>query len=417
MKSKLATILLSCAIAVGLWLYVITNVSPGSEQNFHGIPVTIENESVLLEKGLILVGGQDSRVSVRLKGNRSDLNDLNSNNIKATVDLGTISEPGSHQCEYRVSFPSGISSVSLEKRLTEVVTIEVAEYEEKQVPVQLILQGEQQEGLFIDKEGATTSVAQVMVSGPKQDVDQIAKAGIVLDVSDLTETLYGEFVYTLMNENNEAVVSDNIETDTGAIHVILPVEYIKQIPLTVKLIEGGGAKEANAVCDMETETLTISGSKEALSKIDELQIATVNLGEVDLTRGYTMDAPIKLPESLTNHSGIGTVHIKVTLKDLASKTLTLTNERIVMKNLPEGMIGTISNLKLDIVVRGPASQLSTLTAEQLTASVDFKDQAPGTYTLPVTIEITGAKDAGAYGKYSVTVTMEQAPTDETIEEQ
>ena len=39
MKNKLSTLILSLLIAFGMWIYVITSVSPGSEETFHNIPV------------------------------------------------------------------------------------------------------------------------------------------------------------------------------------------------------------------------------------------------------------------------------------------------------------------------------------------------------------------------------------------
>ena len=53
MKNKLVSILLSVAIAFGLWLYVITYISPESEETYYNIPVILEGESVLNENGLM----------------------------------------------------------------------------------------------------------------------------------------------------------------------------------------------------------------------------------------------------------------------------------------------------------------------------------------------------------------------------
>lgn len=71
MKSKIPALLLSLAVALGLWLYVVTNVSPESEQSYTGIPVVFENENSLLDRGLMLVSGEDATVAVRLYGSRA----------------------------------------------------------------------------------------------------------------------------------------------------------------------------------------------------------------------------------------------------------------------------------------------------------------------------------------------------------
>lgn len=63
-------------------------------------------------------------------------------------------------------------------------------------------------------------------------------AGILIDRTGLTETLVGDFVYTLMNEDSEPVDVVHVQTDTGEIHLELPVEHIKEVPLQVSLVAG-----------------------------------------------------------------------------------------------------------------------------------------------------------------------------------
>ena len=76
MKNKLLAVLVSAVIAFGLWLYVITVVSPESEQTYYDIPVVLQNKDVLNERGLMIVG-EAPTVTLVLKGNRTILNELN----------------------------------------------------------------------------------------------------------------------------------------------------------------------------------------------------------------------------------------------------------------------------------------------------------------------------------------------------
>ncbi len=81
MKNRFGSILLSIVIAFGLWLYVITYVSPNSEETYYNIPVVLEGESVLNERGLMCTSTSSSTVSLQLAGARSDLIKVNQNNI------------------------------------------------------------------------------------------------------------------------------------------------------------------------------------------------------------------------------------------------------------------------------------------------------------------------------------------------
>ena len=47
MKNKVLAILMSVVVAFGLWMYVITVVSPESEKTYYDIPVVLQNKNIL----------------------------------------------------------------------------------------------------------------------------------------------------------------------------------------------------------------------------------------------------------------------------------------------------------------------------------------------------------------------------------
>ena len=110
MKSKFTTMLLSFAIALGLWMYVITSVSPGSEESYYNIPVVMDAESVLAERNLMITHASTANVTLRLSGNRTDLYKVNSQNITLKSDLSKIYEEGTHSVGYTNSYPGHVPS-------------------------------------------------------------------------------------------------------------------------------------------------------------------------------------------------------------------------------------------------------------------------------------------------------------------
>lgn len=87
-KNKIISILLSLVIAVCLWIYVVSTVTPDDNQWIYNIPVTFVNEDGLFsDRNLTLAGGRDTTVSLRFNGSRQDLLKLNNTNVIITVDL------------------------------------------------------------------------------------------------------------------------------------------------------------------------------------------------------------------------------------------------------------------------------------------------------------------------------------------
>ena len=88
MKRKIIYGLLAVLVSFGLWMYVVTVVNPEWEDTFYNIPVVLENEEILQERGLMLVSEEDPKVTLRLSGNRADMINLNASN--STLSLNKV---------------------------------------------------------------------------------------------------------------------------------------------------------------------------------------------------------------------------------------------------------------------------------------------------------------------------------------
>ena len=146
MKSKIGSILLSLAIAFGLWLYVITYVSPNSEETYYNIPVVLVGESVLNERGLMCTSASTNTVSLQLSGTRSDLVKVNSQNITVTAKLSSITEPGEKiNLQYEVDYPGDVPKNALEILSQSDFYVTVEKRRVKDVPVVVQYVGERSE--------------------------------------------------------------------------------------------------------------------------------------------------------------------------------------------------------------------------------------------------------------------------------
>ena len=103
MKNKIGTAILALVVSFGLWLYVITVVSPGSEQTYYNIPVVFSGSSLLESRGLMMVSDQNVKMDLTLSGNRTDLNKLSNANITILADLSGITAPGEYKIYYSVA--------------------------------------------------------------------------------------------------------------------------------------------------------------------------------------------------------------------------------------------------------------------------------------------------------------------------
>lgn len=389
MKRKIGMALLSVVCAFGLWLYVITTVSPGSTDTYYNIPIIWEGESVLNENGLMVTAVSSNTVNLRLSGNRSDLSKVNSANITIKADLSKIREPGTQiPISYSTpTFPGEVASNAfvIETKEPDTIYVTVVKRISKTVPVEVVWVGSTAEGFMVDRENKTLDYSEVTVTGPESVVNSIAKAAITVDLDGRRESISETYTYTLCDENGDPVDARLITTDVEEVRLDVSIRRVKDLRLTYNLVPGGGADADNTTVKLSAETIRVSGSEAALENLgDTLTIGTINLA--DITKNTTLPFAISLPEGVTNLTGVTEVTADISFHGLATKELTITDIQSI--NIPEGLSVELITEKLTVALRGPTSLISTVTPEDITVVVDFTGAEAGTSTFRVTVSFS-----------------------------
>ncbi len=403
MKSKILAGLLSVTIAFALWFYVINVVNPDYEETYYDVPVVLQNESVLTERGLMIIG-EVPAVTLRLKGNRSDLVEVNSSNLSVMANVAGIAAPGEHLVSYTPSYPGNIPSnaISVQKHDPDYITLQVAKMLTKTVDVKLNYIGSVAEGFIADKENAVVDYASIELSGPEDVVRKITQAVVDIHMDQMSETVVGEYVYTLCDAKGEPVDAQYVTTNVEKLNVSVTVQRVKEISLKVDVIAGGGANTENTVITMSTEKIQVTGSDAILENLEELKVGTVDLGEI--LEDTVLKFPIVLPTGIHNETGITEVEVGVKFEDLTTKTLNLTGFKTV--NVPAGMSVQLITQALEVVVRGPEKYVNEITAKDCSVTVDLSGAQPGSATIKAEITTSANfSEVGAVGAYSVSATV------------
>lgn len=414
MKSKVLTVLLSVVVAFGLWMYVVTVVCPESEKSYYNIPVVLDGESVLAERNLMIISKKDLKVNLKLTGNRTDLNKLNSSNITLIADMTQITEPGEHKLRYTISYPGDMQfgAINVLNREPQHVTVVVAEVAKKEIPVKVAYTGALPEGYTADRQNAILDHTSVTVSGPKDIIDQIAQAKVTIDLTDRVSTITETVRHALCDEDGEPIEDvSNVTANVSDIRVTVKIQKLKEITLTVKVESGGGITPSMAPITMDRNTILVSGSEAALKDLNEIVLGTINLGE--LTESATLEFTINLPDGVTNVTGINKVTVHVEMPARITKVFTVTQFKAI--NVPKGKKVVFQTEQIDVEIRGPEELLNKLNPEDIIAVVDFKDAQDGSASYEAVIEIKGVEGVGAVGSgYIVNAqVMPQSEAEET----
>ena len=255
MKSKLVTFLLALLFAFGLWLFVVTVEQPESESTYYDIPVVFQNngEELLKERGLMLVSERPT-VTLKLKSTRTNLRNLNESNINILVNLANITTAGTHRLNYSISYPGNVPSgeVSVVSASLEQITLKVERRITKQIEVVPVYNGSVPEGMIAHKEEAELDYEYIEVSGPESVMENITQAVIQVDLEGQTQTLAGEYTYTLCDAEGNPVDASLLTTNVEVVNLMVKIQQVKEIELRVKVIAGGGATEQTSTITIDT---------------------------------------------------------------------------------------------------------------------------------------------------------------------
>lgn len=410
-KKKRTYLLLSLVIAFFLWVYVTSVVNPEWQDTFRSVSVTLDGENILAEKNLMVLMDYEPTAAVRLEGNRTDLVNINRNNLSLVADLTKITEPGEYYLSYSVVPPADISGdVAIVQRDPDKILVKVVESASKPVPVQIVYTGTMPQNYIMDKGNEVLDHTEITVSGPKEVVDKIHHAAITVDCEDRTESFVEHYRYSLRDEAGNAVDAQWITTKVEQIRLEVKVSALKKIPLRITVHAGGGATEDNSEILIDPTQISVSGSDAALAALTELNLGTVNLGEI--TENTTLEFPIVLPENIKNESNLTKATVSISFPELSKKEITVTN--IQTENVPQGMEAELLTKQLTVTVRGPKAQLETIKPEHIIVTLDLTGIS-GTDTLTPSITFAdGYEDVGTVGKYTISVTVaEPAQTQPT----
>lgn len=399
MKRKAIYILLAVIIATGLWLYVVTVVNPEWEDTFYNIPVVLENEEILHERGLMMISDETPKVTLRLTGNRTDMIKLNASNITIKADLSRIYSAGEQSLSYTIAYPGDVPSNAFEviSQTPQQITLSITERKSKNVEVEMDFQDTTVPEQYIAfKDKAVLDYEKITITGPAELVDRVVTAKVKVDLTGKKETINEKYTYTLCDADGNVVESRWITTNTDQVNYTLKIQQWKEIALRVEVIAGGGLTAENCEIVLKTTTIRVSGNESQLADLgDELVIGRIELGKI--LKDETRQLPVELPEWITNLSGKYTVDVSVKVEKEDFTTKEFQVGQFEAAGVPQGMEAVMPKEKITVTIRGPKAAVNKITEKDLLIQVFFNNATPGADRYEARVQVTNTELAAQVG--------------------
>lgn len=398
LEKRWVCILLSVLLAIAFWAYVRAAVDPSGTIDIHNVRVETTGANVLASQGLAVSEITPQVVELQVEGPTSARTNLlrNRSGLYVRVDVSSCVE-GENTIRWREVWPEGINTDDLTAQRS-TVTVKVEKLYSKTFGIQFKLEGKvagryQMGTPAIEPE-------EVVVSGPVEQVNQVDRVEAVLRTEELSERFAGDLELVPVDKQGRSLADLELTLSAETAYVVVPVVMMKEVPLTVNLLPGGGATEDDAVLDIEPKTIVVSGAEADLEGLEEISLGSISLSDVVGTNTFTR--PITLDPSLTNESGLTTATIKVTVEGLDTEVFAVNNIRTT--NPPEGYTVNVVTQSVLVTVRGPAEDLANVDASQIMVVADLSDVTTlGASRVPAKVYLNGNSAVGVIGEYTIAV--------------
>ncbi len=405
---KIGWMIVSIIAAVCIWAYVDSETNDTYTTWITNIPVTFDGEDTLEYRGLMIIHDESQEtISLRVSGKRATIMKLSRSNITITVKTSQINGAGEQALEYTISYPKTVteSNITLLSKSSDTVTVLVMAETTASVPIRSSFTGSVANGYRAGE--IICSPEEITVSGPQELVESISYALVTIGDEELTDSIAADYTFVLMDENDQEVEASSLTCSAETIAVSMNVGKIKTLPLSVTLVDGGGATAEDATVEISPMFITVSGDDETLDALESIDLGSISLAEVLTTGTYTKD--IILPATIENISGTTQATVTVTIEGLAVTTCSATQFSIL--NKPEGCTATMVTQRLSVTLRGSKTALAEIDEEDIIVVVDLSQidttsGSTGTVTVQAEIYVSSDENVGAVGTYNVVVNVE-----------
>lgn len=406
-ENKKFLIALSILIAVIAWFTVATTFDPYQERVISDVPITLNLAGTTAEaQQLSVIDGQDTTIDVKIQGKRYLIADVTADDLVVTPNLATVTAPGQYEVSLSVQTKDPNETDFSIRGYTQTVTLRFDHV--KSVNFDLKAKAEfvtAQEGYI--KETPTATPQSVVITGAQSEVEQIAECVVEYDKSAvLSSTLTAEGKLVLYDASGKKLDLKYVSFSETTFQITVPIYLEKEFPIELSFINTNGIDTSKFNYTLSVDTVHLAGPEEIISKREKVTIGPLDLTKLDI--GSVFMFPLDLDAGEIDIDNVGEVTVEIDSTNFAKSTMQISEDNIVLKNAPADLNVTLHSTSINNVkMVGSKSDIESLTASELFASVDLSNVEEGTSRVRVSIYATGNKFVWAVGEYYVTVKSEK----------
>ncbi|MBQ3114711.1 MAG: hypothetical protein IJC06_01095 [Clostridia bacterium] len=309
--TDISTKILSLVIAIFLWVYLVVLLNPQIETTITNIPITFKDQANLSRNGFVITNDTVNSVTLKLRGSRNMLSNVNKNNISAYVDLSGCSGKNTYTLPVHITLPH--DELSIVDKSPYNISVEVDKVTTNKFGVEIVPDGELKKDFVIDT--LESDISEISVKGPSELIGNIKKSVVVVDVTGIDSDFAKDFDVMLYNGENEIIVSHLIDIDSPQVTISGTVLFQKSVPLTYDRVI---VPDGYEISEVSPANITLKGKRDVLTEVSELPLKnyTFNTGVMQA------EIEIQYPENIKSN----VQKVQVTIKEKITEEQLKTDE-------------------------------------------------------------------------------------------
>ncbi|MBO4505974.1 MAG: hypothetical protein J5728_06080 [Lachnospiraceae bacterium] len=374
--------ILSVVLAAFTWFLIMNVADPVVTQTFNNIPVQIEHDDVLTNRGYQYTVESGDKVDIKVKGKSSIVNTLTENDFKATADFNSLT--ALFMASITVECTSEHASEVVISIRNETMAVKLEDQEIKSFNVRIVQNGELKPGYYCYDTSCSPQL--ITATASVTTMQSVKELVAVVDVSDANATFTADCELVAYDFQGNEIDSQKVSLSQSTVPVTVGIYPTKTVDIKITTTEEPAAGYYVEKIEYAPQNIVIAADENALKNISEIEIPCSVAGA-----NSNIEVRLDAEDYLHEHYGVDCfiadassyISAVVTVSPMVEKVLELSENSILPMNLAEGLECVIYSVGSSVTVKGPAAEIERLTVEDLRLYIDLAGCISGTYSRQV----------------------------------
>ncbi|MBP5411065.1 MAG: hypothetical protein J6Y26_04035 [Lachnospiraceae bacterium] len=398
--------LVSIVLALLVWMSIINLADPKVTRTISDIPIEKRNEDLVNVENKTYVSNSPNTVTIRIYGNRSEIENYSADDFTAYVDFSEMSSVNAVPVHVVPKSDKMKDTVEITKQSVTMYTGKIEETKESRYQIYVRISGVPD---HYYARSYNPSADSLTVSGSNKIIESIDHLVANIDLHENTKSVTGvEVPLTAEDRNGKSVDLTGIRLPQSSILVnieVLPVQDIKIVLDTtnVKAASGWAIDYENIEY---TTSMPLAGEAEVLSKIEQIVIPYTVYDQIGSLE-TSVSILRYLPDGVYVASDSDQISIKIPLERKQEKSFNVRTATISVRNLDEIMKYAFLDETVELNVYDLGKRLAEISEVDLGLYIDLGDiHKAGEYTVPLHSVLQVADESLAEDEILVKVRVE-----------